>query len=382
MVAEASRSRVPAPGHAPHHGQQPSIPPGRQPDRQTDRHRPTVSFELMPPRRPDAAPRFWETARRLVAARPDFVSVTYGAAGTDRATSRQVISTLLAGTPVLPIAHLTCVGASREDVSEVIDDFLDAGVRSFLALRGDPPRDQPDWAPHPDGVRSSTELVALLREVEAERCAADPSTALRGAARPLTVAVATFLDGNPAARTTRAQEVRRLWQKQQAGASFAITQLFYDASSYTDFVAEARAAGVTIPILAGLLPTTEPARLRRVEELTGVVPPRALLDALDALPDPQAQHAYGTAYSVDLARRVLDAGAPGLHVYTFNKHRAALDLLEGVNLGGGARRDDDAAGPGTPSSPVVPDLASGPWVTSTLPTDVPVAAAPAAGAST
>ena len=114
----------------------------------------------------------------------------------------------------------------------------------------------------------------------------------------------------------------------QAGASFAITQLFYDASSYTDFVAEARAAGVTIPILAGLLPTTEPARLRRVEELTGVRAPQRLLDALDALPDPEAQHAYGIAYSVDLAQRVLDAGAPGLHVYTFNKHRAALDLLQ------------------------------------------------------
>ena len=161
--------------------------------------------------------------------------------------------------------------------------------------------------------------------------------------------------------------MRRLWQKQQAGASFAITQLFYDASSYTDFVAEARAAGVTIPILAGLLPTTEPARLRRVEELTGVRAPQRLLDALDALPDPEAQHAYGIAYTVDVAQRVLDAGAPGLHVYTFNKHRAALDLLEGVHLGGGS------AGTGGSTSaaaaPLVPDLASGPWVTGTsLPT--------------
>jgi len=333
--------------------------------------RPTVSFELMPPRRPDAAPKFWETARRLVAAQPDFVSVTYGAAGNDRATSREVISRLVQGTPVLPIAHLTCVGASREDVEEVISDFLDAGVRSFLALRGDPPKDQPDWQPAPDGVRSSVELVALLREVEASRCAANPSLALRGAARPLTIAVATFLDGNRPAGTTRAQEVRRLWQKQQAGASFAITQLFYDASSYTDFVAEARAAGVTIPILAGLLPATEPARLRRVEELMGVPAPQRLLEALDALPDPEAQHAYGIAYSVDLAQRVLDAGAPGLHVYTFNKHHAALDLLEGVHLGGGSRGTDDggSASPAPVSAPLVPDLASGPWVTGTsLPT--------------
>jgi methylenetetrahydrofolate reductase (NADPH) len=328
--------------------------------------RPTVSFELMPPRRPDAAPKFWETARRLVATSPDFVSVTYGAAGTDRETSRRVISQLLHGTPVLPIAHLTCVGASREDVEDVITDFLDAGVRSFLALRGDPPRDQPDWRPAEDGVRSSTELVALLREVEAARCAASPSVALRGAARPLTIAVATFPDGNLAAGTSRTQEVRRLWQKQQAGADFAITQLFYEASSYIDFVAEARTAGVTIPILAGLLPMTDPARLARVEELTGVPAPRRIVEALEAEADPAARHALGIRHSVELARQVLAAGAPGLHIYTFNKHQAALDLLEGVDLGGGAAGDADGVSSRTP------DLASGPWVSGTpLPSSEP-----------
>ncbi|GAB3101191.1 methylenetetrahydrofolate reductase [Isoptericola nanjingensis] len=342
MVAEASLSPTPA--------AQPALPA-----------RPTVSFELMPPRRPDAAPKFWETARRLVAARPDFVSVTYGAGGGDRATARQVVSTLLAGTPVLPVAHLTCVGAHREDVSAVIDDFLDAGTRAFLALRGDPPKDQPDWEPPADGVASSIELVHLLREVEARRCATDPGAALRGAARPMTIAVATFVDGNVQAGTTRAQEVRRLKEKQDAGASFAITQLFYEADSYTDFVAEARAAGVTIPILAGQLPTTEPRRLRRVEELTGVRAPRHLLDALDALPDPEAQHAYGTARAVELAQRVLDAGAPGIHVYTFNKYRPALDLLEGVHLGGPAPADATSDGA---------DLARRPWVPS-IPTQAP-----------
>lgn len=317
--------------------------------------RPTVSFELMPPRRPDAAPKFWETARRLVAAQPDFVSVTYGAGGGDRDTARDVVARLLAGTPVLPIAHLTCVGASREDVSDVVDEFLEAGVRSFLALRGDPPKDQPDWQPPAGGIHSAIELVALLREVEARRCAADPAAAVRSAARPLTVAVATFPDGNVQAGTTRAQEVRRLLEKEQAGANFAITQFFYDADSYIDFVAEARAAGVTIPLLAGLLPTTEPRRLRRVEELTGVRPPQHLLEALDAQPDPEAQYAYGTAYGVELAQRVLDAGAPGLHVYTFNKDRPALDLLEGVHLGGRTTHATEASG-------VVPDLARRPLV--------------------
>ena len=316
--------------------------------------RPTVSFELMPPRNPDAAPKFWATAERLVAARPDFISVTYGAAGTDRATARTVVSRLIKNTPVLPIAHLTCVGASRTNVAEVIDEFLAEGVRSFLALRGDPPADQPDWAPHPDGVNSSDELVALLREVEAGRCASNPSTALRSAAHPLTIAVATFPDGNHAAGTTRSQEVARLLQKQQAGADFAMTQLFYHPESYIDFVAEARDAGVTLPILAGILPMTDPARLVRVESLTGVPAPSALVRDLEAISDPAARHRLGIRASVELAGAVLAAGAPGLHIYTFNKHEAALDLLEGVHLGGG------------PTTGVLPgagpDLASGPWV--------------------
>lgn len=322
--------------------------------------RPTLSFELMPPRNPAAAPKFWSTVDRLVAARPDFVSVTYGAAGADRTTAQTVVRRILEHAPVLPIAHLTCVGASRDNVAEVIDEFLAEGVRSFLALRGDPPRDQPDWEPHPEGINSSDELVTLLREVEARRCADDPSSALRSAARPLTIAVATFLDGNTAAGTTRTQEVERLVEKQRAGADFAITQLFYEADSYVGFVDEARQAGVTLPILAGLLPMTDPARLARVESLTGVAAPRALVRDLESLTDPAARHAHGIRASVELAEAVLAAGAPGLHIYTFNKHEAALDLLEGVHLGGG---------PTTPArAGTGPDLASGPWVGASQPT--------------
>lgn len=324
--------------------------------------RPTVSFELMPPRHPDAAPRFWTTVRHLVAARPDFVSVTYGAAGTDRATTRAVVTTLAARTPVLPIAHLTCVGATRAEITEVITEMLDAGVRSFLALRGDPPQDQPDWAPAPDGLQSSNQLVGLLRLVEAQRCSQSQATALRGAAHPLTIAVATFPAGNPAAGTSVQQEVERLLGKQLAGADFAITQLFYDARTYLDFVARARAEGVTIPILAGILPMTDPARLRRVEALAGVQPPAALLRDLERLDDEGERYRLGMAATVELAQAVLGSGAPGLHIYTFNTHQAALDLLEGVHLGGDGSASALAA-------PDPSDLASGPWVVGATETD-------------
>jgi methylenetetrahydrofolate reductase (NADPH) len=222
--------------------------------------RPTLSFELMPPRNPDAAPKFWNAARKLVEAHPDFISVTYGAAGNDRNTARTVVERLVKHTNVLPIAHLTCVGATRDNVADTIDDFLSIGARTFLALRGDPPRDQPDWQPPADGVHSSAELIELIREVETKRCHADAPAALRGAAKPLTIAVATFCEGNRDAGTTREQEVLRLLEKQEAGAHFAITQLFYEADSYTQFVELARREGVTIPILAGILPTTDPNR--------------------------------------------------------------------------------------------------------------------------
>lgn len=317
--------------------------------------RPTVSFEMMPPRNPDAAPKFWETARRLVATRPDFISVTYGAAGTDRETTRNVVTRIARHTPVLPIAHLTCVGATRSNVAEVIDEFLAAGVRSFLALRGDPPREQPDWQPPNDGVHSSDDLIQLLREVEAKRCLHHPASALRGAARPLTVAVATFPGGNLAAGTSPSQEVVRLREKQDSGADFAITQLFYEADTYTSFVAAARDAGVTIPILAGILPMTDPKRLRRVEQLTGVPAPSALMHDLELLASESARHEVGIRASIDLVSEVLAAGAPGLHVYTFNKYQPALDLLEGVHLGGGSWDPAQA-------DFAEPDLAGGPWV--------------------
>ncbi|WP_029067844.1 methylenetetrahydrofolate reductase [Jonesia quinghaiensis] len=296
-------------------------------------HRPAVSFELMPPRNPAAAPKFWNTARKLVEAHPDFVSVTYGAAGGDRNTARTVVETLVKHTNVLPIAHLTCVGATKDSVADTIDDFLAAGARTFLALRGDPPKDHPNWKPPVDGVSSSMDLIALLRDVEAQRCRADASEALRGAAKPLTIAVATFPEGNRDAGTSRQQEAQRLLEKQQAGANFAITQLFYSAQAYTEFVDIARSVGVTIPIVAGILPMTDPQRLRRVEQLTGVPAPPDLSATLESITSPHMRHSYGIAASVELANAVIAAGAPGLHIYTFNKYEPALDLLEGVHLG-------------------------------------------------
>jgi methylenetetrahydrofolate reductase (NADPH) len=304
------------------------------PHRAAPADRPTISFELFPPRTPDGATRLVDTIAALAAAHPDFVSVTYGASGRTRQTTRRLVAQILHTTALTPIAHLTCVDASRDETVAVIEEFLDEGVRSFLALRGDPPAGQADWHQHPDGLRTAAELVTLLREVEAARCARSQSQAVRGLVKPLSVAVAAFPRGNHATGGSRADDVASLLSKQRAGADFAITQVFWDAPSYLALVGDARAAGVTIPIIPGILPATELGRVVRVGELTGVRPPRSLLATLSGQDDPAGQRRAGLRATADLVRAVLDGGAPGIHVYTFNQHRAALDLLELTHLRG------------------------------------------------
>lgn len=292
-----------------------------------------ISFEVMPPRNPSAAPRFWGTLDELLTTRPDFISVTYGAGGRDRSTARTVVAELHHNAPVQPIAHLTCVGNSTTDVLATVSDYLDSGVRTFLALRGDPPADDPDWTPQRGGVGSAIELIHLIRTVEKRRCDHHPGEALRAAVKPLTIAVAAFAAGNPAAGTTPEQEAERLLLKQAAGADFAITQLFWKPETYLRFVDRARRLGVTIPIVPGILPPTDVARLGRVTDLSGIEVPGTILDAIREADTPEARHALGVDIGSRLARDVLEGGAPGIHLFTFNAARPSIDILTRLGRG-------------------------------------------------
>ncbi|MBD8061918.1 methylenetetrahydrofolate reductase [Oceanitalea stevensii] len=280
------------------------------------RGRPTVSFELYPPRTPASEATAWETVERLAAAAPDFFSVTYGASGSTRDSSRALVRRILAETSVAPIAHLTCVGSTRAELVQFVDELIDDGVRDFLALRGDPPADQPTWVPQPDGVNTTAELVALIRAAELARF---------GTTGVLSVAVAAYPAG---VSHTRTQDVVALRDKQAAGADFAITQVFYDVAAYVGLVEEARAAGVVLPLVAGIIPMTDPRRLRRLAQLTGVPVPEVLLDRLTAAADDEERHRIGIDATVALVEDVVSAGAPGLHLFTFNQYRPALDVVE------------------------------------------------------
>jgi len=292
---------------------------------------PTISFELYPPRTPKGERDLPATVAALAAVRPDFFSVTYGASGRTRDASGALLAHILEETDVPPIAHLTCVGASEADLDDIVTGLLEMGVRDFLALRGDPPEGETDWRPHPEGYTTASELVTLLRRAETR---AFPDS--DGDARSqLSISVASYpggtfdADGVPVIDPTT---IEALLAKQAAGADFAITQVFFDPESYAAFVRTARDAGVHIPIVPGILPLTDPRRLRRMEALTDVPVPTALLADLDGAPDRDEQYRRGLTASVDLVHGVLEAGAPGLHLYTYNSAGPALDLLAAADL--------------------------------------------------
>ncbi|BDV30268.1 methylenetetrahydrofolate reductase [Microbacterium terricola] len=295
------------------------------------------SFEIYPPRTDAGLPALHETIRHLAAAGPRFISVTFGAGGSTRDRSLAVLTHILRETAVPPLAHLTCVGNTYEAAGSLIREFLDAGITNFLALRGDPPAGVAEDDVFLGDLESAAQLVQLIHRVQAERASyAQPSIpgvpgAARVGRRPRAeIAVAAFPNGHPRAHHPAA-DIDALLAKQAAGATFAVTQLFFHADDYLGFVDRARAAGVTIPIIPGIMPITSPARLRRVLELSGEELPGELSVALEVEPTPEGRREIGIAHAADLARAVVTAGA-GVHLYAFNNHDTVLAVLREAGI--------------------------------------------------
>lgn len=282
---------------------------------------PALSYELFPPRSTNAAESLWRTIRELEQTTPDYVSVTYGASGSNRDTAVDLLSRLLAETSLRPLAHLTCVGNTREYLLNLVDELITLGVRGILALRGDYPQD-PDVGP--GDLPYASDLVRLVREAERRR------TAHLCAGR-LAVGVAAYATRHPESPSFD-HDIEALLAKQAAGADFAITQVFFFADHFQRLVSAARRAGVDIPIIPGVMPLTSVRRLDRLSELAGIEMDHRLRDRLAAADDDAARRRIGVRATVDLANAALDAGAPGIHLYTFNEHAAALDVLENLQL--------------------------------------------------
>ena len=292
------------------------------------------SFELYPPRTPTSSAALPKVLDALAATGPAWFSVTYGAAGSTTDASFELVRLVVERTRSDVMAHLTCVGSSHAEATELVRRFLAAGVRGFLAVRGD----QVEGRPLGD-LRSAAELVQLVHRVQAER---DQWTEFAQPQRPYArtleadrpaarVAVAAFVNGHPDSRS-RTDHLDALLAKQVAGAEVAITQLFFHPGDYSAFVERARRWGITIPIVPGVLPVTSPGRLRRMLELSGEDEPHELAIALEIEPTVEGRHEIGIAHATRFAAELLDAGAPALHLYTFNQSEAVLEVLHRLGI--------------------------------------------------
>lgn len=297
------------------------------------------SFELHPARSAHIAEQLPDRIARLVAAGPEFVSVTYGAGGSSQDASLDVLKHLISHHPgVRTMAHLTCVGATVQSIGGTVRRFLDAGVHSFLAVRGDLPQGETDSTAFGD-IRTSAELVQLIHGVQTERAPwrerAVPGTrgiALDQDGRERTViAVAAFPHGHPSSRSSD-QDLDTLLAKQAAGANLAITQLFFHADDYFRLVERARRAGVEFPILPGITAVTSPAVLARNIELSGESVPAELAAAFAAEPTDEGRRQLGIEFTARLATRLIEGGAPGIHLYTRNQHEVPLAVLARAGL--------------------------------------------------
>ena len=271
-----------------------------------------VSFEVYPPRMPEKMPDLQESIRALDAVGPDFISVTFGAGGSSTRDSLEVLRFIRDESHATPLAHLTCVGTTRQEASELVVSFLAEGITHFLALRGDLPEGALE---HHGELDHAVDLVTLMHE-------------LPDAPKPIErIAVAAFPNGHPESHSLD-HDVETLLRKQEAGATLAITQLFFYTEHYLTFLGKAHAAGVTIPILPGLMPITSPGRLNRVLELSGENRPTDLSEALSSTEDSAAREAIGVDWTARMVTELVNAGAPGIHLYAFNQHRTVLSVLE------------------------------------------------------
>jgi methylenetetrahydrofolate reductase (NADPH) len=273
--------------------------------------RPTVSVEFFPPKTPEAGAKMLDVARALRPSGIDFASLTYGAGGTSRDTTLAYGAELVKlGFPL--VGHLTCVGHSRAELTDVIAGYDAAGFAGILALRGDPPKGQAAFTPHPEGFAQAEGLVRHISTVRPGRFA---------------VGVAGFPERHPDA-VDDLSDIRFLAGKVAAGADFVTTQLFLDNDDYFRFVARARAAGVAVPILPGVMPVLSLKQARNFCGFCKARLPEGLIQELEACgPDEEAQRRVGVSWAVRQVRGLVARGAPGYHVYILNRSESAVELF-------------------------------------------------------
>jgi methylenetetrahydrofolate reductase (NADPH) len=282
----------------------------------TDVSKATFSFEFFPPKDAEGEIRLWEAMTNLESIAPDFISVTYGAGGSTRDRTIRITSEITKRTKIPTVAHLTCVGSTQAELLEILSHYRDAGIKSILALRGDP-KDGPEapWEATAGGLNHADQLVALIAEFGDFR-----------------IGVAAFPDGHPASYGDFEKDINVLIRKEELGASFATTQFFFDVTKWIALVEKLDARGSRLPVIPGILPITNVKQLMRMAQLGGTpIPNRILEKFAEVESDHEAVKALGIELATQMSQALLEAGAPGLHFYTMNTSTATREIFQ--NLG-------------------------------------------------
>ncbi len=278
-----------------------------------ERGEPVFSFEFFPPKTEEGVRQLFETVDALRPLGPAFVSVTYGAGGSTRARTLEIVTRLKRESGVEAAAHVTCVGASRDEVASVLDEVAAAGIENVLALRGDPPKGQTGFTPHPQGFRWASELVAFIRG-QPGRWA-------------FSIGAAAYPEGH-VETPDLARDLQNLKVKVDAGCDFLVTQLFFENAHYFRFVERAEAGGIRVPMVPGIMPMTNVEQIERFTAMCGASIPRPLRAAMEVRrSDPDAALQLGLAYATLQSADLLRHGAPGIHFYTLNRSPSTRAIL-------------------------------------------------------
>jgi methylenetetrahydrofolate reductase (NADPH) len=280
------------------------------------RETPAFSFEFFPPKDEAGVEQLFQTVSELERYAPTYVSVTWGAGGSTRRLTIDLVTRIEKQTGIEAMAHLTCVGATQDDVGEVLVQLREAGIENVLPLRGDPPRGQTKFEKTPGGFGTSAELVRFIRERH-DFC-------LGGACYP---------EKHPDAPDAET-DLQHLKAKVDSGVDFLVTQLFFDNRDYFSFVERARALGIERKIIAGIWPITNVSQIKRITGMCGATIPAPLLAKLEAVKDdPEAVRSVGVTHAIEQCRELVARGAPGIHFYTLNRSRATVDILNALRAG-------------------------------------------------
>lgn len=278
----------------------------------------TFSFEFFPPKDALGEERLWEAIAGLEKYTPDFISVTYGAGGSTRERTIRITSHITERTNIPTVAHLTCVGSTRDELIEILRGYKEAGITSILALRGDPVGGptQP-WLKTEGGFDHADQLVSL-------------ATSLGG----FTIGVAAFPDGHPASGGDFEKDIEVLLRKEELGATFATTQFFFDADRWVALVEKLQARGSQLRVIPGILPVTNVKQLVRMSEMSGTPIPEKIRVKFSRIEENSiAVKNLGVEIATELSQSLLDAGAPGLHFYTMNSSTATQEIYSNLGLG-------------------------------------------------